>query len=179
MKTIFINKAIISYVEFMRKIIVMKKNPGDEKTNALYHEFIIRYRQMKNHKEILDSVSEVRCSSFINPSLIKIYYVNMPQLWAFLHLVVEDISGKRLSLSFDYKPDDFEAIKGVFKCLWFIEKKHYSCSFIYLEDGENEVDLELKLFHTKKTLEQCRDNLGLINNCCDVLKFGMENGFQK
>ena len=179
MKTIFLNQAIISYVEFMRRVIDIKKKSYDEKTKAQYDEFITRYRQMKNDKEISDAVSEVRCSSFINPDLIKIYYVNMPQLWAFLHLVLEDIMENRLSLSFNYKPDELESIKEVFKRLWFIKKNQYSCSYIYLEDDENKVDLELKLFHTKRTFEQCRENLEQINNCCNVLKFGMKNGFKK
>ena len=78
MKTIFMNQAITSYVEFMRRVIDMKKNP-DEKTEIQYQDFISRYRQMKNNEEIKSSVSEVQSCCILDTDLIKIYYVDMPQ----------------------------------------------------------------------------------------------------
>ena len=100
MKTIFQNQAIISYVEFIRKVIELKKNPTDEKTKELYHAFIRRYREMKKDKEIILSVSSVRIGSCLITNLFKFYYADMPQLWAFIHLVLEDMMNKELSLSF-------------------------------------------------------------------------------
>lgn len=160
MKTIFLNQAIISYVEFMRRVIDMKKNPQDEKTKVLYHAFINRYREMKSDKEICSSISNVHIGICLITNLFKIYYVDMPQLWAFIHLVLESIMNKELSLSFGYyKKEDFDAIKNQLKRLWFIKQSQYVTSFIYLEDAENKVDDEIKLYHTRLGFEQSKDIL--------------------
>ena len=74
-------------------------------------------------------MSDVRYSCLIDTDLIKIYYIDMPQLWAFLHLVIERILEKEISLSFWlYKTDDFMRIKDVFKHMWFIKKSHHGFS---------------------------------------------------
>ena len=149
MKTIFQNQAIISYVEFIRKVIELKKDPTDEKTKELYHAFISRYREMKNDKEISTSVSSVHIGSCLITNLFKIYYVDMPQLWAFIHLVLEDMLDKELSLSFGYyKKDDFHTLKNQLKRLWFIKQSQYVTDFIYLEDENNKVDIEIKIFNS-------------------------------
>ncbi len=175
MKTVCLNQAIISYVEFMRKVIDMKENPGDEITNERYHDFINLYRKMKCDKEIMDSVSLVRSSSSINPDLFKIYYVSMPQLWAFIHLVLEAKMDKTLSLSFNqYKPEDFMEIKSELKKLWFTNQNQHGLNFIYLEDEENKVDLEVKLCHAKSGFAQCKENLGKFGLLGKALKFNMD-----
>ena len=178
MKTIFLNQAIISYVEFMRRIIDMKKNP-DEKTEKQYQDFITRYRQMKNNEEIKSSVSDVQSSCILNTDLIKIYYVDMPQLWAFLHLVIEAMKEQNLSFSFwSYTTEDFISIKSVLKQLWFIKKNQYGCSYIYLEDEDNQVDVELKLFHTRKSFEKCRENIEQTVKVCKATKYKMKEMFK-
>ena len=59
----------------------------------------------------------------------------MPQLWAFIHLVLEDMLDKELSLSFGYyKKDDFHTLKNQLKRLWFIKQSQYVTDFIYLEN---------------------------------------------
>ena len=73
MKTIFQNQAIISYVEFIRKVIELKKDPTDEKTKELYHAFISRYREMKNDKEISSSVSSVHIGSCLITTWNKVF----------------------------------------------------------------------------------------------------------
>ena len=146
MKTIYLNQAIISYVEFMRRVIFIKNNPDDEKTKAQYHNFITCYRELKNNLEIKFEITGIHTSTLMNPDLVKIYYINMPQLWAFLHLVLERKLNKELSLSFGYyKTDDFITIKRIFRSMWFIKNSNYSCSYIYLEDEEHKVDEEIKI----------------------------------
>lgn len=179
MKTIFQNKAIISYVEFMRKVIDLKKNPNDEKTKELYHKFINRYREMKNDKEIRASVSYVRISAGLNTDSIKIYYVDMPQLWAFIHLVLETLMKKELSLSFGYyKKDDFLTIKKELKKLWFIKQNQSSTVYIYLEDENNKVDMEIKLYHSRLGIEQCEDNLEKTKKYIKATQYKAENCFK-
>ena len=174
MKTIYLNQAIISYVEFMRKVIDMKTNPND-KTKALYHDFITRYRQRKNDKEIKESVNNVRFGTSVETDLIKIYYVNMPQLWAFLHLVLEVKMKKQLSLSFGYyKSDDFAYIKKELKGMWFVKKNIPCNSYVYLEDDEHKVDSELKILHMKMSFEQCQENIEKSIKACNVTKFKLE-----
>lgn len=174
MKTIFLNQAIISYVEFMRRVIDMKKNP-DEKSEMQYQDFISRYRQMKYDKEIRSSVSDVRFSCLMDTDLIKIYYVDMPHLWAFLHLVIERILEKELSFSFwAYKTDDFMRIKDVFKHMWFIKKSQHGFSYIYLEDEKNKVDIELKLYHTRLGFERCQENIEYAEKVWKAAKYNMK-----
>ena len=180
MKTIFQNKAIISYVEFMRKVIDLKKNPEDEKTKGLYHKFINRYREMKNDKEIKTSVSDVRMSTCPNRDLLKIYYVDMPQLWAFIHLVLECIMKKEIPLSFgNYQKDDFIAVKKELKRLWFVTKQSQSSTvYIYLEDENNKVDLEIKIYHTRLGFEQIKDNLEMTEKLLKATKYKADNCFK-
>lgn len=179
MKTIFQNKAIISYVEFMRKVIDLKKNPEDEKTKELYHKFIISYREMKNDKELKDSVSNVRMSTCLHTDLIKIYYVDMPQLWAFIHLVLEAMIKKEFSLSFGYyQNDDLMAIKKELKKLWYIKHSQHSTVYVYLEDEENKVDMELKIYHTRLGFEQCKDNLEMTQKIIKATKYKADNCFK-
>lgn len=174
MKTIFLNQAIICYVEFMRRVIDMKKNP-DEKSEMQYQVFVSRYRQMKHDKDIRSSVSDVRFSCLMDTDLIKIYYVDMPQLWAFLHLVIERILEKEISLSFWlYKTDDFMRIKDVFKHMWFIKKSHHGFSYIYLEDEKNKVDIELKLYHTRLGFERCQENIEHAEKVWKAAKYNMK-----
>lgn len=178
MKIIFMNQAMTSYVEFMRRVIDMKKNP-DEKTEIQYQNFISRYRQMKNNEEIKSSVSEVQSCCILDTDLIKIYYVDMPQLWAFLHLVIEAIKKQNLSFSFwSYTPEDFMCIKSILKRMWFIKKNQYGCSYIYLEDEDNQIDVELKLFHTRKGFEKCRENVEQTVKVCKATKYKMKEMFK-
>ena len=179
MKTIFQNKAIISYVEFMRKVIDLKKNPEDEKTKELYHKFINRYREMKNDKEIRTSVSDVRMSTCLNTDLLKIYYVDMPQLWAFIHLVLESMMKKEIPLSFGYyQKDDFIAVKKELKRLWFTKQSQSSTVYIYLEDENNKVDMEIKIYHTRLGFEQCKDNLEMTQKIIKATKYKADNCFK-
>ena len=174
MKTIYLNQAIISYVEFMRKVIDMKKNPNDN-TKILYHDFINLYRKMKNDEEIKAAVKDVRSFTCIEPDLIKIYYVNMPQLWAFIHLVLELKMKKELSLSFNsYKKEDFESIKKALQGMWFVKKNMSSNSYIYLEDDEHKVDAEIKTLHMKMILEQCKENIEKSFNDFNAINFKMD-----
>ena len=175
MKTIFQNQAIISYVEFIRKVIELKKNPTDEKTKELYHAFISRYREMKNDKEIISSVSSVHIGSCLITNLFKFYYVDMPQLWAFIHLVLEDMLDKELSLSFGYyKKDDFHTLKNQLKRLWFIKQSQYVTDFIYLENEKKKVDIEIKLYHTRLSCEQCKDNIEKTKKTVKAARYSAE-----
>ncbi|MBS7266921.1 MAG: hypothetical protein KIG83_10765 [Treponema sp.] len=179
MKTIYLNQAIISYVEFMRKVIDMKNNP-DDKTKALYHDFITYYRQMKNDNEIKDGVNDVRFGTCMETNLIKIYYINMPQLWAFLHLVLESKMNKELSLSFGYyKSDDFVSIKKELKGMWFVKKNMPCNSYVYLEDEKNKVDPDLKWYHTRLCAEQLKENAERNVKNLKVCRFKMEEIFNK
>lgn len=174
MKTIYLNQAIISYVEFMRKVIDMKNNPND-KTKTQYHDFITYYRELKNNLEIKPEITGIHNSTLMNPDLVKIYYINMPQLWAFLHLVLERKLNKELSLSFGYyKSDDFLTIKNIFKSMWFIKNSDYSCSYIYLEDKEHKVDEEIKILHTKMSFEQLQKTMEKTVKACKATRFKIE-----
>lgn len=179
MKTIYLNQAIISYVEFMRKVIDMKTNPND-KTKTLYHDFITRYRQMKNDKEIKESVNDVRFATSLETNLIKIYCISMPQVWAFLHLVLEAKMKKELSLSFGYyKSDDFASIKKELKGMWFVKKNMPCNSYVYLEDEKNKVDSDLKWYHTRLCAEQLKENAEKNAKILKVCRFKMEEVFNK
>ena len=174
MKTTFLNQAIISYVEFMRRGIDIKKNP-DEKTEKQYQDFISRYRQMKYDKDIKSSVFDVRFSCLMEPDLMKIYYVDMPQLWAFLHLVIERMLEKELPLLFwSYKAEDFMRIKDALKHMWFIKKSQHGFSYIYLEDENNKIDVELKLYHTRLGFERCQENIEHTEKVWKAVRYNMK-----
>ena len=111
----------------------------------------------------------------MDTDLIIIYYVDMPQLWAFLHLVIERILEKDVSVSFwSYKTDDFMRMKEVFKHVWFIKKSQYCFSYIYLEDEKNKVDIELKLYHTRLGFERCQENIKYTQKVCKAVKYNMK-----
>ena len=158
MKTIFLNKAIISYVQFIRRL-VSSGGAKDSKKFAEYKKFLQIYRESKQDKESMASV-QMTSVGFVSLTLVKIYYANMLRVWAFVQLLVEYESKREHFVNFlSYTNADFDLLEETLKRLWFCNPHDYSLDYVYLEDEENKVDSDVKLRNSCVALERSKNIL--------------------
>lgn len=88
MNIISTNDAIISYAGFVE--IIRKKNITEELKNK-YKDFYKQYRQLKVSKSLELTMKDQTISGFL--------YLNIEQIWAYLHLNIEYITNHEINLS--------------------------------------------------------------------------------
>ena len=157
MKTIFLNKAIFSYVQFIR-CIVHECSSKDKKNFSEYREFFRIYRLCKQDKEFMDTVRSV--SIGMCDTLVKIYYFDILRVWAFLQLLVESVSKKENFVNFaSFTDKEFELLEKSLRRCWFYNPHTYCLEYVYLEDEENEVPFEIKRCNFSSFMERTKENL--------------------
>lgn len=152
MKTIFLNNAIISYVQFVQKAA------GGTLEKESVKSFLKYYRQYSNDKEFIWTVP---LPSAEDDSLTKIYYGEITQVWAFVHFLVEFKAEKHFSIFFgSYTREKFSELKAALKKIWFYNPPHCDLEFIYLESEDFKIPVAEKrsnLLHKIESLEEKTD----------------------
>lgn len=159
MKRIFLNKAIVSYSDFVKRVVNLKNNAQDIYTQNQYKKFLDYYRDYKSNEDIkLDVFSVLSCSGFSGMEVVKIYYTDIIQVWAFVHiLVVKKTNNKNILKLSNMSEEDFADIKKTLHSLWYSPHHDETYEYVYLD--EDDVTLELKCFNLKRQTERSSEIL--------------------
>lgn len=169
MKRMFLNKAIVSYANFVKRVVNLKDNENDVTTKEQYKKFLNYYRNYQKNGSVMDDASCILfCTDISGMQLVKIYYSDIIQVWAFVHiLVVKKNKGKGL-LSFSSKSnEDLNTIKEALHSLWYAEHHDETYAYAYLEDDE--VMLEVKMTNMIKQMERQSEVLKMATDQIDFM----------
>lgn len=169
MKRMFLNKAIVSYANFVKRVVNLKDNENDVATKEQYKKFLNYYRNYQKNGSVMDDASSILfCTDISGMQLVKIYYSDIIQVWAFVHiLVVKKNKGKGL-LSFSSKSnEDLTSIKEALHSLWYAEHHDETYAYAYLEDDE--VMLEVKMTNMIKQMERHSEVLKMATDQIDFM----------
>lgn len=154
MKRIFLNKAIVSYANFVKRVVNLSNNEKDDVTKEQYKKVLDSYKRYKNDENVMIDVSCVlSCPGISGMELVKIYYADITQIWAFIHILVVNITkNKNIMKLSNMTNEEFETIKKTLHSLWYAPHSDETYEFVYLEDDE--VMFELRCLNLKKQLER-------------------------
>ena len=97
METIYMNDAIISYVEFIEKII----NHHDD--NNLFIQFETFYNLHRQYKTEVESIISFQGNTIF-------YFTKIEQVWAYLHLLIETLERKDINI---IQEDNFKNLSSL------------------------------------------------------------------
>ena len=159
MKRIFLNKAIVSYANFVKRVVNLKNNDNDVCTKEQYKKFLDYYKNYKCDEFVmLDASSIISCPGLSGMELVKIYYSDIVQVWAFVHILVvkktKEINIMNLSNMTD---ENFEAVKDALHSLWYAPHHDETYEYVYLD--EDDVTLEIQCSNLKRQTERSSEIL--------------------
>lgn len=159
MKKMFLNKAIVSYANFVKQVVTKKDNEKVVSIKEQYKKFLEYYKSYKSNEFVMfDSSSIISCPEFSGMELVKIYYSDIIQVWAFVHiLVVKKTKNKNIMNLSNMSAEIFAAMKKALHSLWYAPHHDETYDYVYLD--EDEVILEVQCSNMKKQLERSSEVL--------------------
>ena len=158
MKRIFLNKAIVSYANFVKRLVSKNNNEKDVSIKEQYQKLLMYYKVYKNNDCVKFNASTISRSGFSGIELVKIYYSDIVQVWAFVHiLVVNKTKNKNIMSLTNMADENLEAVKNALHSLWYAPHHAESYDYVYLD--EDEVMLEVQCANLKKQLERSSEIL--------------------
>ncbi len=178
MEKILFNGAIEKYVSFIASLVSLKNDSENEEVKKKYQSFCERYDELRKNQKIKLAVWPITDHLGQEADLREIYYIDEPQLCAFIHIVLEEKAKKTFSKSFaEYSKDDFMEIKKELKSLWFIKDTESPQDFVYLEDEENMLDVQTKIAHLRIVNQNLKDKASVTEKMLNVVKYKSKKTF--
>lgn len=164
MKIVFLNDAIVSYVEFLQRVLVSNEKKEENNSAKEFTDFIDCYKQLRENDEIIWHVNDI--TRYLNRfpiGRIKIYYTDINKLLVFVQLLLEkNCLNNDLHFLTSLSDEDLEKIQSALHDFWCKDKDSSIWQYIYLD--KDDVSNEVIRNNMLKQLDETKEIFQEINN---------------
>lgn len=164
MKIIYLNDAIVSYVEFLQRVLTANEKSVEENSVKEFTEFLDCYKQLTQDEDVVWNVNDITNDLKRFPVYrVKMYYSNENKVLVFVQLLIEKrCSNSDLHLLTSLSNEDLEKIQSALHDFWYSDNDFEHCQHIYLD--KDEVTWEVLRKDMIESLDRTKEIFQEINN---------------